>query len=352
MTKSKNIYPVALMMTDTHLHKNNIELVKDIFQQAIDLCKELDIKLIFHLGDFVHSREAQPELVINEMSEIFKLINDNEIDLIGIDGNHDRTHLESESSYLSGIDKHGACIFHKEVVRHVFDNENFGFAFLPYFKENGSYLERLEKLSKSIDKKRINILLTHISINGVTNNDGSGVENEIKQDLFKQYDSVFVGHYHQQQSQGNIYYIGGSFAQNFGEDNLKGFTILYSDGSHKFVKSRFPEYIKIKADVDDYNLLAEILEIVETSYNNVRLILTGEKEKLQAFDKTPFTKIGIEVKFESTSIIKSEKSSEIVIYDRSNIKEAFGDFCKLGKIKDNKLGNKYLEQILNQILCK
>ena len=338
------------MMSDTHLHKNNIKLVKDIFQQAIDLCKELKIETIFHLGDFVHSREALQESVINEMSDIFKNIKENDIDLIGIDGNHDRTVLEDESSYLSGIDKHGACIFHKEVVRHVFDNENFGFAFLPYFKENGSYLERLNNLSQSVDKEKINILLTHIAINNVQNNDGSSVECEVKQELFKVYDKVFVGHYHNQQSQGNIFYIGSALQSNFGEDNLKGFTILFSDCSHKFIKSKFPEYIKIDVEFDELEngTLDHILDEYSNSEDNIRVVISGDKESLRCFDKTRFTKFGIDVKFKSKDIIRSkEKSSELVVYNRSNIKLAFTDFCKQNKIKDNKLGNKYLEQILS-----
>ena len=44
--------PIALTLTDTHLHEGNIELVTDIWLQARDKCLELGIKRIHFLGDF------------------------------------------------------------------------------------------------------------------------------------------------------------------------------------------------------------------------------------------------------------------------------------------------------------
>ena len=342
----KNKIPFTVVIADTHLSKNNIKLVKDIFQQTIDLCKKQRIQTIFHLGDFFHSREAQPLQVLLEAKEIFMMLKNSNIEFYIIPGNHDKVFLESENSYLD-VFNNDCILLSKETYQ---DFDGLRIHFLPYFKENGSYLERLNNLSQSVDKEKINILLTHIAINNVQNNDGSPVECEVKQELFKVYDKVFVGHYHNAQSQGNIFYIGSSHQSNFGEDNLKGFTILFSDCSHKFIKSKFPEYIKIDVEFDELEngTLDQILDEYSNSEDNIRVVISGDKESLRCFDKTRLTKFGIDVKFKSKDIIKSkEKSNELIVYNRSNIKSAFTDFCKKNKIKDNKFGNKYLEQILN-----
>ena len=233
---------VALMMTDTHLSKSNYELVVDIFQQAIDLCKAHKLSIVYHLGDFFTSREAQPLNVLYEAKYIFSMFVENNIELYIIPGNHDKVDLESELSYLDVVEKNNAI----HLISSEYDlmlSKEVNVLFLPYFKEKGSYLERLEKVTKLIRKDKKNILLTHISINGVQNNDGSGVENEIKQELFKKFDYVYVGHYHNKQDSGNIHYIGSSHQNNFGEDSVKGFQFLMDDGSVKMIKSKFPEYI-------------------------------------------------------------------------------------------------------------
>jgi len=347
MIKSNKVTPLALILSDTHLSKSNYSLVKNIFKQAIDICKERNIKYMFHLGDFFQSREAQPLLALDEATNILKEIADNKIQLLIIPGNHDKTDLESNVSYLKPLEKFGHELFAQVAYK---DFNNLRIIWVPFYKENGSYKHKLESASKMIKSDSINVLLTHVSVSGVRNNDGSVVDNNISADLFKKFDKVFCGHYHNQQDCDNIFYIGGAFQQNFGEDNIKGFTVLCSDGSHEFIKSDFPEYIKIKVDINNEDELKKIKKQHANSKDNVRVILTGNKEKLQAFKKQSLTDVGIDVKFESDeiNIISDINKNEIQVYDRSNLKLAFNKFCLLNKIDNKELGELYLEKICGQ----
>lgn len=346
--KASNKYPLAVLITDTHLHKNNVELVKDIFKQVIEVCHENRIEQIYHLADFFTSREAQPLNVLKEAKEIFKDIEEANLFMNIFPGNHDKTDLESEISYIDVVEKNDNIkVFTKESCESL---DDINFIYLPYFKEKGSYIDRLNNASKLIEKDKKNILLTHIGINGVTNNDGSAVENEVKQELFKKFFKVFCGHYHDQQSKANIFYIGSAYQANFGEDDKKGFTILYSDGSHEFIQSKFPKYIKEKINIEQKDALKKFEKKYANSTDHVRIILTGNKEKLQSFKKENFIDKGIDIKFESEEInINTDISNqEIQIYDRSNIQVAFNKFTDLNSIdeEDKKFGQPYLEKIL------
>ena len=266
--------PIAVVLTDTHLKKGNEELVIDIFKQAISLCEKLGVNKLLHGGDFFTSRNAQPLEVLTTADKIFRMLQEAQLFVDIIPGNHDKTDLSSSASYLD--------IFRELVsVYPVYSSlviDDVCIHLLPYFKENTTYGAELSKIK--VDKNYINILLTHIAVAGVKNNDYSKVENDLKPEMFKQFKSVLVGHYHNQSQVGdNIYYIGSSYQANHGEDNKKGFTVLYSDGSHGFVKSNFPEYIKVTVNASDKKRLKEVQKELANSKDHVRIELEGTSEE-------------------------------------------------------------------------
>lgn len=347
MSKIKSKIVLALLITDTHLHKNNVELVKDIFRQAIDLCIQHQIKKIYHLGDFFTSREAQPLQVLIEAKEIFLMIKDAGLEMDIIPGNHDKVDLNSQLSYLHAVEKNDSIRLIDNTYDQMLSNE-VNILYLPYFKEKESYLQKLKEVSDLIRKDKVNVLLTHISINGVNNNDGSVVENEIKQELFKKFNYVYVGHYHNKQSNGNINYIGSSYQADFGEDEIKGFQFLMNDGSVEMILSKFPKYIKEKIDIEDKEALKKFEKKYTNSSDKIRVVLTGDKTKLQAFNKENLHDKGIDVKFESDELNSNFdiSNNEIQVFDRSNISKAFDSFCTINKIEDKEFGDKFLDKIL------
>lgn len=341
--------PIALLLTDTHLKTDNVGLVSAIWEQAVIKCDELGIKIIYFLADFFTTRNAQPLDVLEEGLTIVKEVQEAGIHLIGFPGNHDKVDLNSEKSYL---DMYAAYM---QLVTGYYESISTEMAiyFIPYFKEDGKYKDYLQhailQAKRHKTKSKKHILLTHIAVNGVMNNDGTKVENNLKASDFKVFDSVFVGHYHNQSKIGNnIYYIGSAYQANYGEDSNKGFTILYSDGSHEFIKSEFPEYIKLTVDISDEKKIKEVLKKHSNSQDNVRIVFEGDDTQLHNLNKAKFNSVGIDVKF-NKEIPRQDLAAVIesnVTFDRSNIDKAFKEFCKQnGFEKDIKVGLNYLNKL-------
>jgi exonuclease SbcD len=348
--------PIALILTDTHLKEDNIELVQSIWTQATTKCQELGIKTILFGGDFFTSRKAQSLTVLKAAQSIFESIKYCGIDLIGLSGNHDKVDATSTQSYLDVFEDYFKLLakeyayvqLSNDVVVHL----------IPYFKEDSEIFS--DQLGKSIhgavDVKSnsldcINILLTHIAISGVKNNDFSVVENILQPNNFNHFDSVLIGHYHNQSKVGDhIYYIGSAFQANHGEDENKGFTILYDDGTHDFIQSTFPKYIQVKLDITDKYSIAEAEKKYANSPDHIRFVLTGEESELKNINKEQFSTLGIDVTFNKDSAVPLnnegliEKASQLS-FDRGNIIKAFDTFCETKHLEDNSIGKTYLEKI-------
>lgn len=85
----------------------------------------------------------------------------------------------------------------------------------------------------------IDVLFGHFAVTGSRNNDRSVVENNIKPSSFKDFKKVYLGHYHDYQQVGsNIFHLGSLQQNNFGEDESKGFWMLYDDCTIELLKSR------------------------------------------------------------------------------------------------------------------
>lgn len=341
--------PIAVLITDTHLSNNNIEHVSGIFDQVAEYCEKHSIKDIYHLGDFFQSRTGQPLPTLKATQNIIQKIKGFNVNIIA--GNHDKQNLDSEDSYLD--------VFHNDeyfnVIREYESivNEDIIFWFLPYFKETGEkykgYLkEIINKVKKNSQQKHI--LLTHIGVNGVLNNDDIETENGISKDMFKVFDKICIGHFHNICKVGeNIFYIGSVSARNYGEDNNKGLTVLYEDGSHEQVILDFPKYMQFDYDPD--NVTKKEIDILggqKKQGHNVRVTLRGSEAKVKSFNKAVLSDIGVDVKIKEDSIEQNKENAKKGIYEaftNNSIKEEFKVFCRDKKL-NHKQGCIYLENTL------
>jgi len=93
----------------------------------------------------------------------------------------------------------------------------------------------------------------------VRNNDGSIVEGDVEESYFDSFDLVASGHYHDWSEIGeNIVYFRSAYQANFGEDDNKGFTVVYDDCSLEYIQSKFPIYRKIIIDMNDTESMIEV----------------------------------------------------------------------------------------------
>lgn len=314
------------LITDTHLKNENIDLVKSIFVQFIDLIKSRGLNKAVHMGDFFTSRSSQTLsclLVANEILDMFEV---NQITLYIISGNHDKTSLIDEKSYLSVICNNRKYIrlFEKE---HSLTLDGIALHFMPYFKEGIEYLGRLNNLFSypSFEyKKHKNILLTHTSINGVRNNDGTIVDGDVEQSFFERFNLVLSGHYHNRADlTDDIIYIGSAYQANFGEDENKGFAIINEDLSIEYIQSKFPLYKKIIIQASDKAKINTMLEKYSETKDNVRFVLKGSQQEIENIDANKFTTNGISVQFENIIdrglSFEDVEEAEIMSFDKKTV---------------------------------
>lgn len=339
--------PIKILITDTHSDKENLEVIEEIYEQAFDLADELGIKQIDHLGDAFTNRTGQTLSILLSLQRIAKRAEEREISLLFIPGNHDKTNLESEESYLDLFSEMNSYV---KVIRNwniqIDDVNQCYHCYLPYFKENTVYYKLLQELTNAVEKKLLRnknwkvFLYTHIAVNGVRNNGGDKVENVLKYNMFKVFTKVFIGHYHNQSRVGkNIFYIGSGMPKDFGEDDKKGFTVLQSEGTHVFIQAKFRKYIKVKIDLSQISSKKELCDLIAKYKNStdfIRFIFVGTKEEFVQYEKEfdQAKKAGIGLIMEDKNILKAMEAATQggkIEFNYKLIKRYFLEYCMKNK---------------------
>lgn len=349
----KNRTVFGLMFTDTHAKESNTPLVRDIFQQCVDYCIDNNIDRAFHLGDWFTDRSKQSLECLLLVDECIALFEKNDIHLYTIAGNHDKKDQSVHKSYLSIFQKRKSKHFHLFDSTGVieFPEENVVVHMLPYFSES-EYLQHLLTIIDSMSNYEDtveHVLMTHHSINGVKNNDGSVVQGDLSRDLFKAFAKVYVGHYHDESKLNSIiHYIGSSHQANYGESiEDKGFTLLYDNLTTKKIQTKFPKYIHHKVNIEDTEQLEELASsISEMKEDNVRITLLGDKDKVQTFNKERFELAGIEVKqdYSDLELSVGQIHEGGLVLTKKDMAKHWLDYSKL-YITDNNLRTKGLTKI-------
>jgi DNA repair exonuclease SbcCD nuclease subunit len=328
----KNKIPLCGVITDTHTKDNNISFVEGIFYQFTTYLQNKNIKTAVHSGDWFDDRFTTSLNSLLSVKSIIKTIDSKEIELFTISGNHEKCDYLTGSSYLNVIEdcsKSLKLYTYPGFYNHP-EHKDIRFAFLSFFKEGEAYLGYLLELIEMIKKddkkngKRKTILFTHTSITGAKNNDGTKVENDLEQEFFDFFDLVIVGHYHNRNSlNSKIHYIGSAYSANFGEDDRKGFAIIYSDLSIEYIQTEFPKYKKIVINATDKKQLSEVLQQNQNSKDNVRIVLKGSQADLDAVDVVSIKNAGIDIKCENTVELlvnfQEIEDAEIQIFDKESI---------------------------------
>lgn len=342
-----NKQPIAIFSTDWHIKDDNTEQIIDLVTQQCELAKELKVTTLICLGDVFNSRKSQTLQCLGAFERILNIIYDYNLMLLSIPGNHDKTDYSSDKSFLDPFRHHPHFNLYSEYED--FDIfEGIRLHFFPFLKED----LWLSKFKYSLLRDGVNILCSHIAVNGSRNNDGTEIENGINPSLFKDFDKVFLGHYHDmQQPANNVFHLPSIQQNNFGENENKGFTILYEDGSHELVKSKFKEYIKVKIDVDKVSkkelndLVTEYSSQTKDSY--IRFILEGTEDKIKSINKDVLQSSGIDIKTvnkEIENVTVDFDEIEIKKYTKDDLLDEFQMFCEEYD-KDYEKGLEYIKTI-------
>lgn len=341
-----------IVFSDLHITLQNEKEVLNIIQQIIDICKDKKVYTVSIIGDIFESRKSQPLLCLKTFEKILTMFNRQDIRIIAIQGNHDKVDYISEDGYLDQFQHWPGFALIRD-YENVDLIEGTRYHFIPYFDEETTYLNYLDQVHLLKDGK--NYLFTHIGINGVLNNDGENIYNPVKKELFKDFDKVFTGHFHNRSKVGkNIFYIGSIMPKNFGEDNEKGCMVLNNDGTHEYINLSFKKYEKLVVNIDNFDKKQEqeLLQKYSNHPDNIRFEFTGDPSKIKSLDKMKFETVGIDVTTknkEVTETVNVAEHDEFVTYDNKMILEQeFPEFCEKNELTDIEIGTEYLKQQLDK----
>ena len=147
---------------------------------------------------------------------------------------------------------------------------------------------------------------------------------------------TFQGHFHDYQEISETFVHLGSLTQNnFGEDENKGFWVIYDDLTYDLIPSEGKKFRKITIDLNT-TTLKQVDKIVkmfkdENPDNLLRVEFKGNQDELKSIDKKVYTELGIDVKMKIKEIENTSeelKTSKIEALTNSDIVDKFKVFCE------------------------
>lgn len=340
--------PKILVSTDWHLKPSNLEEIYKLQEQEILEAKKLGIKNHVWLGDIFDSRISQREEVLNILTKIIELYQHHGHCIFCIPGNHDKTSYESETSFLDAFQYHPNF---KLITRvDYFTIEKIFCYFIPFFT-NEIWCDEYKQIGNAINLSN-KILFTHLAFQGSRNNDGTLVESSITPSMFKDWGKVFSGHYHDHQElTDNVIHLGSITQNNFGEDENKGFWVIYEDLSYDLIPSEGKQYKKLEIDLNAMTF-KQADQVIKTFKKNnpdnfVRVEFKGGQDEVKAINKKVYQDLGIDVKVkvDELEIKDQETEEEIKALTSSDIAEKFRAFCKENEYNYDE-GIKILKKVL------
>ena len=351
----KGHYPCLLLLNDIHISKDNIPAFKANWQEAIDICRKMDVKEIAIGGDLFFSRAAQTLDVLLAVHDALLTTAEHGIHVTIAEGNHDKVNQENERGYCHVFDQHSNVLVCDEYVSlPLGDDCRFVLHMMGYFPEDGSFCTRLDRLKEeALDPKRLNFLYIHEGINGAL---AQPNDKELPAKIFEDFDKVFVGHYHNRTiiDKTRIEYIGSSRQHNFGEDEEKGYTAIYTDGSHEFIKNQANtryRVIDVAAERAGLHLMDELREIDADGRYKVKVRVHAPQAAMKSVDKAALLDAGatkVELIADDEEMLEVAASSLFEKFDSHRIRETYEEFCREKQIDDVAIGLEYLSKIEGQ----
>lgn len=337
---------LALLVNDLHVTSDNIPEFEKNWREAFSVCRKYGIKDLIIGGDVFTARASQTLPVLLAMKKACVYANINGFNLTIAYGNHDCPNPKSTLSYCH-LYSAFTCVEVVDKFKMIgWYGSDIQLYVISYFPENDGFKEVLDEVIDECKDSAFGledtILYIHEGVHGALGD--FEIEDECPQEWFEGFKAVLCGHYHNRvKIKGtNIEYIGSSRQHNFGEDEEKGYTILYSDGSTEFVKNEVnTRYRTIEADYDDD------LQLDDDPRYKTRLKLNCTDAQAKTVDKEKLMAMGfnkIELKTEKVRATEVKESDLDQRFDKQGIKKEYKRFCNTKEIEPD-LGLKYLDKL-------
>ena len=273
------------IITDTHFGGKNDNLQFAAFQARFyegtffPILRGEGVDVVIHLGDVFDRRKYsnyQSLALAKEM--FFEPLRDYKVHMLV--GNHDAyfknsNHINSVSLTCKEYDN----ITVYEDIPEVIEIEGHHIFLVPWIAP----AHRPAALNM-ISKAKADIVMGHLEINGSEMVPGLYCDHGLDRDMFKRYERVFSGHYHTQQDDGHIRYLGAPYEITWNDYNsAKGFHI-YDTATREFEFYQNPHRMFKKIFYDDSQ--TDVLNMDLTEYANTYVkIFVVNKTDFYTFDK-------------------------------------------------------------------
>jgi DNA repair exonuclease SbcCD nuclease subunit len=273
------------IVTDTHFGGKNDNLQFAAFQRQFyegtffPILRREGVSTILHLGDVFDRRKYSNYQSLALAKEMF-FDPAREFKIHMLVGNHDAyfknsNHINSVSLTCNEYDN----ITVYQDTPEVIDIDGHHIFLIPWIASNN----RATALNM-IKKAKADIVMGHLEINGSEMVPGLYCDHGLDRDLFKRYERVFSGHYHTQQDDGHIRYLGAPYEITWNDYNTaKGFHI-YDTATREFEFYQNPHRMFKKIFYDDSK--TDVLNMDLTEYANTYVkIFVVNKTDFYTFDK-------------------------------------------------------------------
>lgn len=337
-----------LLLNDMHVSKEDVAAFGRNWAEALELCTERGIPQIALGGDLFQSRTAQTLDVLLSVHDALLAAHRSGIRVTLAEGNHCKVDQEALRGYCHVFDQHPDVAVVDDFLTLEDPAWDFALHMMSYFPEDGSFSQRLQALvAGGLTKGKLNYLYIHEGVNGAL---ATPAPQELPAHIFSPFDRVFAGHYHNRAvvPGTRIEYIGSSRQFNFGEDEEKGYTILYTDGSSEFVRNRANlryRTLDVAAEDVDTPLFDRIDEMRDEGRCRIRVRVAASAT--DTVDRRRLLEAGagkVEVVVRDAPQVQAPEEDVLEKFDAERLRRAYGEFCAARSI-DQALGMSYLAKI-------
>ncbi len=251
---------------------------REVFKNIIEYIKQEKIDCLFICGD-LYEQEYIRKSTIEYINNLFKSIENTKI--IIVPGNHDPL---IQNSYYKKFNWSDNVIILDSEIKKIEINNNidiYGYGFEDFYL-------RAEKVSniKIENEKKINILLTHGSVDGGSDENREYNPMSKKELIESKFDYIGLGHIHKRADTNKFVYPGSTISLGFDELGEHGIISGEINEENKQIKIEFipmdkKEFIEYEIDISEViskeELIEKINEINILNNKYYKIILLGER---------------------------------------------------------------------------